>query len=107
MPRGRHRSLALPPWRLRCLFTLAPARRRIGYFMTEPQSATPNEESRPLRLPVLPLYETVVFPRMMQPIQVGRRPSLLAVDEAIKRRPHRIVLLTQTDSGKQDVGPED
>jgi ATP-dependent Lon protease len=43
----------------------------------------------------------------MQPIQVGRRASLLAVDEAVKHRPHRIVLLTQDDSAKQDVAPED
>src|ERR687886_2818477 len=65
------------------------------------------EEIEPLRLPVLPLFETVVFPRMMQPIQVGRRASLLAVDEAVKQRPHRIVLLTQQDASRQDVGPDD
>src|SRR5947209_16175448 len=60
-----------------------------------------------LRLPVLPLFETVVFPHMMQPIQVGRQPSLVAVDEAVKQRPHRIVLLTQNEAGKQEVGPDD
>src|SRR5579872_3573966 len=60
-----------------------------------------------LTLPVLPLFETVVFPRMMQPIQVGRKPSLVAVEEAVKQRPHRIVLLTQTDSSQQEVGPND
>ncbi|MDQ2742739.1 MAG: endopeptidase La [Chloroflexota bacterium] len=65
------------------------------------------EETEALKLPVLPLYETVVFPRMMTPIQVGRKPSLQAVDEAIKHRPHRIILLTQTDSEKQDVGADD
>src|SRR5947209_102876 len=70
----------------------------------EPES---HDENQALRLPVLPLFETVVFPRMMQPIQVGRRASLLAVDEAVKHRPHRIVLLTQEDSAKQDVAPED
>jgi ATP-dependent Lon protease len=66
-----------------------------------------SEERETLQLPVLPLFETVVFPRMMQPIQVGRRASLLAVDEAVKHRPHRIVLLTQEDSSKQDVAPDD
>src|SRR5438270_14084236 len=66
-----------------------------------------QDDTRPLQLPVLPLFETVVFPRMMQPIQVGRRASLLAVDEAVKQRPHRIVLLTQEDATKQDVGPDD
>ncbi len=60
-----------------------------------------------VRLPVLPLFETVVFPHMMNPIQVGREPSLRAVDEAVKQRPHRIVLLTQNDAGTQDVAPGD
>jgi ATP-dependent Lon protease len=71
------------------------------------ETGSEKKEERTLRLPVLPLYETVDFPRMMQPIQVGRKPSLLAVDEAVKQRPHRIVMLTQTDSDKQDVGPDD
>jgi ATP-dependent Lon protease len=44
---------------------------------------------------------------MMQPIQVGRRPSLLAVDEAVKGRPHRIVMLTQREADTQEVGPDD
>lgn len=74
----------------------------------------PNESPIPegaerevLKLPVLPLYETVVFPHMMTPIQVGRKPSLVAVDAAVKGRPHRICLLTQLDSAKQEVGPDD
>jgi ATP-dependent Lon protease len=75
--------------------------------MSDTQTTETTSESTTLRLPVLPLFETVVFPRMMQPIQVGRRPSLLAVDEAVKQRPHRIVMLTQRDAGKQDVTPED
>jgi len=75
--------------------------------MPDSETGSKKKEERTLRLPVLPLYETVVFPRMMQPIQVGRKPSLLAVDEAVKQRPHRIVMLTQTDSDKQDVGPDD
>ncbi|MGI8967938.1 MAG: endopeptidase La [Chloroflexota bacterium] len=75
--------------------------------MEEIEGTKTVERDDVLRLPVLPLFETVVFPRMMQPIQVGRQPSLLAVDEAIKRRPHRIVLLTQNDSNKRDVEPDD
>ncbi|HLJ68326.1 MAG TPA: endopeptidase La [Chloroflexota bacterium] len=74
--------------------------------MTEREHDESGQE-RILRLPVLPLFETVVFPRMMTPIQVGRQASLLAVDEAVKHRPHRIVLLTQNDAAKQDVGPGD
>src|SRR5438270_13605701 len=65
------------------------------------------EQPETIRLPVLPLFEVVVFPRMMQPIQVGRQASLLAVDEAVRQRPRRIILLTKTDSSKRDVGPDD
>ncbi|HEX8919778.1 MAG TPA: endopeptidase La [Chloroflexota bacterium] len=72
------------------------------------EGTTPaKKQAAAIRLPVLPLFETVVFPRMMQPIQVGRRPSLLAVDQAVKERPHRIVMLTQDNAEKQDVEPDD
>jgi ATP-dependent Lon protease len=75
--------------------------------MSNQESVESGDTPTVLRLPVLPLYETVVFPRMMQPIQVGRRPSLLAVDEAVKGRPHRIVMLTQREADTQEVGPDD
>jgi ATP-dependent Lon protease len=75
-------------------------REKVSKASTPPKPPT-------ITLPVLPLFETVVFPRMMQPIQVGRKPSLLAVDEAVKQRPHRIVMLTQLDASKQEVDVED
>jgi ATP-dependent Lon protease len=75
--------------------------------MAGKQTPATKKSEEAIRLPVLPLFETVVFPRMMQPIQVGRKPSLVAVEEAVKQRPHRIVLLTQTDASRQEVGPDD
>src|SRR5450759_5443541 len=75
--------------------------------MPESTKKTSQERKKALRLPVLPLFETVVFPRMMQPIQVGRQASLNAVDEAVRLRPHRIVLLTQNDAAKREVEPDD
>jgi ATP-dependent Lon protease len=75
--------------------------------MAEESAETEAKTEGRYRLPVLPLFETVVFPHMLTPIQVGRQPSLLAVDEAVKQRPHRIVLVTQNNSSKQDVGPDD
>src|SRR5437763_12295564 len=73
--------------------------------LNDVDETTVAEHSSP-HFPVLPLFETVVFPRMMQPIQVGRRASLLAVDEAVKHRPHSMVLLTQEESAKQAVNPD-
>ena len=77
--------------------------------MTDSERKQPKEEVKDseMRLPVLPLFETVVFPRMMNPIQVGRQSSLLAVEEAVRQRPHRIVLLTQHEAEKRDVAPDD
>jgi ATP-dependent Lon protease len=59
------------------------------------------------RLPVVPLFDLIVFPRMMAPLQVSRKTSLAAVEAAVKHKPQRIVLVTQTDSEKHDVSPAD
>src|SRR5438270_8977676 len=59
------------------------------------------------RLPVVPLFDLIVFPRMMAPLQVSRKTSLKAVEAAVKNKPQRIVLVTQTDSEKHDVSPAD
>src|SRR5579862_198193 len=59
------------------------------------------------RLPVVPLFDLIVFPRMMAPLQVSRKTSLAAVEAAVKQKPQRIVLVTQTDSEKHDVSPTD
>jgi ATP-dependent Lon protease len=77
--------------------------------MTDTQEHQASESDGPQvdRLPVLPLFEAIVFPRMMMPLQVSRKPSLRAVEEAIKHKPQRIVLVTQTDDEKHDVAPGD
>ncbi len=59
------------------------------------------------RLPVVPLFDLIVFPRMMAPLQVSRKTSLAAVEAAVKQKPQRIILVTQTDSEKHDVSPTD
>src|SRR5579884_3426994 len=85
--------------------------------MTQSDNPEEGQTGTGLRLPVLPLFETVVFPLATQPIQVGRQASLQAVEEAVrqasgrteegKRRTPRILLVTQQDATKQDVGPDD
>lgn len=67
----------------------------------------PTTESPLERLPVVPLFDLIVFPRMMAPLQVSRKTSLQAVEAAVKQKPQRIVLVTQTDSEKHDVSPAD
>jgi ATP-dependent Lon protease len=77
--------------------------------MAEKDQQTPPEPelTGPERLPVVPLFDLIVFPRMMAPLQVSRKTSLRAVEAAVKHKPQRIVLVTQTDSEKHDVSPED
>ena len=50
--------------------------------MSEP-AATPMGEADPLRLPVLPLKETVVFPESMTPLAVGQERSIRLIDDVV------------------------
>ncbi len=71
------------------------------------QASAEKSEPNIERLPVVPLFDLIVFPRMMAPLQVSRKTSLQAVEAAVKSKPQRIVLVTQTDSEKHDVSPAD
>ncbi|HEV3310081.1 MAG TPA: LON peptidase substrate-binding domain-containing protein, partial [Chloroflexota bacterium] len=77
--------------------------------MATKEQPKPDDSAEPKleRLPVVPLFDLIVFPRMMAPLQVSRKTSLQAVEAAVKTKPQRIVLVTQTDSEKHDVSPDD
>jgi ATP-dependent Lon protease len=55
----------------------------------------------PETLPVVPLRNTVFFPRQILPISVGREKSLQAVDEAQKQNTP-ILVIAQRDGGKDN-----
>jgi ATP-dependent Lon protease len=60
----------------------------------------------PPRLPILPLKDTVVFPRIQVPLVVGRPASLRLIDEAMLK--DRIVgLVTQRDPRVDQPSPAD
>ena len=59
-----------------------------------------------MRLPMLPLKEMVVLPHTNLALTVGRRRSLLAVDEA-RGRDREVFLVTQRLSDREEPGPED
>ncbi|HET6383516.1 MAG TPA: endopeptidase La [Armatimonadota bacterium] len=60
----------------------------------------------PEKLPLVALKGTVVFPRVVTPIMVGRERSVAALDAAVAS--HRMVLLvTQKEAEKDDLEPED
>lgn len=50
-----------------------------------------------MRLPLLPLRDVVVFPKMIIPLFVGRDHSVKAIEKALENR-RQIILVTQKDS---------
>jgi ATP-dependent Lon protease len=58
------------------------------------------------RMPVLPLKDAVVFPRMVLPLLVGRPDSVEAVDMAI-REEVPLFLCTQRDASVEEPGGQD
>jgi ATP-dependent Lon protease len=56
---------------------------------------------RPLELPVIPVREMTLFPKMMTPVLIGREPSRLALERATDGR---VVLVTQKDPQGEPTG---
>ncbi len=59
-----------------------------------------------LRLPALPLINTVVYPQVGISLYVTRDPSIRAVEEAANRN-LSLLVVAQRDPGKEDVTPDD
>ena len=67
-----------------------------------------TEEVRtyPLELPLVPLRESVVFPKIVQPLGVGREKSVAAINAAMNEEKHYIILAAQKDAEVDDVTSE-
>ena len=73
--------------------TRTPRQRRVGRDL-------------PTRLPILPLINTVVFPRMTVPLLVDATASVAALRAAEKSGP-LILLVAQKDENLKEVNPDD
>ena len=74
-----------------------------------PQSASDDEEQELDKLQVLPLValrDTVIFPEMIVPLQVGRERSVKALDRAV-RTSQPVALITQRSSEQEDISSVD
>ncbi len=60
-----------------------------------------------IKLPVLPLKNIVLFPKLVLPLSVGRDASRAAVESAIKDHEGELVLIAQRDPNVETPGPED
>jgi ATP-dependent Lon protease len=60
-----------------------------------------------LKLPVLPLKNVVLFPKLVLPLSVGRDASRAAVEAAIKEHEGELILISQRNSEVDVPGVED
>ena len=65
-----------------------------------------NTNARGRELPLVPLRETVIFPEMIVPLQVGRDKSVQALNKAVADS-SPIVLVTQRQADLEDVTQPD
>jgi ATP-dependent Lon protease len=77
--------------------------RGFGKLIKRPSAAL---KGPPMRAPLLPLRDIVVFPHMVAPLFVGRDRSVAALEYAM-RNDKTIFLATQKDARLDDPGPED
>jgi ATP-dependent Lon protease len=74
--------------------------------MTDETKTTTPEGAYPNDLPVVPLREAVVFPKLVVPLGVGREKSVAAINAAMAEERHLIVLVAQRDAEIDDVQPD-
>jgi ATP-dependent Lon protease len=60
-----------------------------------------------IELPVLPLKNIVLFPKLVLPLSVGRDASRAAVESAIKDHEGELILIAQRSSETENPGPAD
>ena len=66
-----------------------------------------TSQSSTVQLPAVPLRDMVVYPHMMAPFVVGRRPSVVALERALGRPDKQIFLATQRDPKVDEPAEED
>ena len=104
--RRRRRGDARPtrPGMLRITLPIAQRARAAG--RRDRRRAGPDERDRRperLRLPVLPLKETVVFPESMTPLAVGQERSIKLIDDVVSGE-RMLALFTVRERGGRPAG---
>src|SRR5438552_7192471 len=78
--------------------------------MTDPETKTTTPEPQgpayPRELPLVPLREAVVFPKLVVPLGVGREKSVAAINAAMAEEKHYVILAAQKDAEIDDVQPD-
>lgn len=58
-------------------------------------------------LPLLPLRDVVIFPKMVIPLFVGRPRSIGALEKAMSENKHYVILVSQKSPNNDEPGPDD
>ncbi len=66
-----------------------------------------EEQQKTLKLPVLPLKNVVLFPKLVLPLSVGRDASRAAVEAAIKQHDGELILVSQRSPEVDVPGADD
>src|SRR5216117_3355398 len=74
--------------------------------MTDETKTTTPETAYPNDLPLVPLREAGVFPKLVVPLGVGREKSVAAINAAMNEEKHYIILTAQKDEEVDDVAPD-
>ncbi|HEV2251541.1 MAG TPA: endopeptidase La [Candidatus Limnocylindria bacterium] len=67
---------------------------------------TEDIRTYPPELPLVPLREMVVFPKIVQPLGVGREKSVAAINAAMMEEKHYVIFAAQKDAEVDDVTPD-
>src|SRR6266508_6189770 len=67
---------------------------------------TQEQRSYPAELPLVPLREAVIFPKIVTPLGVGREKSVNAINAAMAAEKHYVLLAAQKDAEVDDVQPD-
>jgi ATP-dependent Lon protease len=70
------------------------------------EAPSPETSDEPRVLPLVALRETVIFPEMIVPLQVGREKSVKALDKAVAED-SLIALVTQRQAEREDIDSAD
>ena len=72
----------------------------------DPMRLTAWFEAQGTELPLVPLRELVVFPKLVMPLGAGREKSVNAINAAMSEEKHYILLAAQKDAEIDDVAPD-
>ncbi len=65
-----------------------------------------QQRTYPAELPLVPLREAVIFPKIVTPLGVGREKSVNAINAAMAAEKHYVILVAQKDAEVDDVKPD-